>query len=544
MKKSSRFILAILSSFLLALPWYQEFSGLIALVAFVPLLFIEDYIYRTQENNKPIILIGYSSLTFAIWNILTTYWVHNAAFIGIVAAVIINTALMTTIFWMFHFTKKKLGPKIGQLALLVYWIAFEHFYLNAEISWPWLNLGNAFAKDVNLIQWYEYTGTLGGTFWIILTNIMCFNILKSYINVRKLKPLIPKIVIFISAILIPVFISLSIFKNYKVKGKEYNVAVLQPNIDPYNDKFGGMSHFEQLNILLDLADSITDESIDYVVGPETALDNSIWINNLETNYSIQTIKNFVNNRPKVHFITGIDCYKRYKPTEELTSTARYLKRQDFYYDAYNSALQIDTSSFIPIYHKSKLVVGVEKMPYPKLFKLLEDVIVDLGGTTGSRGTQNYRGTFKHSDNNTRIAPVICYESIYGEYVTEYIRNGADFIFVITNDGWWGNTAGHMQHLNYSQLRAIETRRSIARSANTGISAFINQKGEILNQTQWWVRDAIKNTIKANSEITFYVKYGDYIGRLADFLAIFIFLYTIVQNILNKSVLKQRNKSKI
>ncbi|MCK5169803.1 MAG: apolipoprotein N-acyltransferase, partial [Bacteroidales bacterium] len=128
---------------------------------------------------------------------------------------------------------------------------------------------------------------------------------------------------------------------------------------------------------------------------------------------------------------------------------------------------------------------------------------------------------------------------YGEFVTDYIKNGADFIFVITNDGWWGNTAGYKQHLNYSQLRAIETRRSIARSANTGISAFINQRGEILSRTQWWVRDAIKDTIKANTELTFYVKYGDYIGRLAGFLAIFIFLYAFVQSILNKSVLKKK-----
>ena len=535
MKKSSRFILVILNSILLTLPWYQQFSGLIILVALVPLLFVEDYIYKTGENNKSIILIGYSALTFAIWNILTTYWVHNAAFIGVVAAVIVNTILMTTTFWMFHFTKRKLGPKIGQFALLVYWIGFEHFYLNAEISWPWLNLGNALAKDIQLIQWYEFTGTLGGTLWIVVLNIMCFNLLKSYINSKDFKSLIPRIALFISIILIPIFISLMIYRNYEEKGQDYNIAVLQPNIDPYNDKFGGLSHFQQLNIIMDLADSITDESIDYVVAPETALDNSIWINNLNNNYSVQVIKNFVNNKPRVNFVTGIDCYKRFIPEEELTSTARYWERENFYYDAYNSAIQIDTNNYIPIYHKSKLVVGVEKMPYPKLFKLLGNVILDLGGTTGSRGTQNYRGTFKHSVDDVRIAPVICYESIYGEFVTDYIKNGADFIFVITNDGWWGNTAGYKQHLNYSQLRAIETRRSIARSANTGISAFINQKGEILSRTQWWVRDAIKDTIKANTELTFYVKYGDYIGRLADFLAIFIFLYAIVQNILNKSV---------
>ncbi len=229
------------------------------------------------------------------------------------------------------------------------------------------------------------------------------------------------------------------------------------------------------------------------------------------------------------------------PNEELTVTARYLQRENFYYDAYNSAIQIDTSNYIPIYHKSKLVVGVEKMPYPKLFKLLGNVILDLGGTTGSRATQDYRGTFKHPVSDMKVAPVICYESVYGEYVTDYIKNGANFIFVITNDGWWGNTPGFKQHLTYSSLRAIETRRSVARSANTGISAFINQRGEILNRTQWWVRDAIKNNIKANNELTFYVKYGDYIGRLAGFLAVFLFLYAIVQHILNKSKLKEGNK---
>lgn len=179
------------------------------------------------------------------------------------------------------------------------------------------------------------------------------------------------------------------------------------------------------------------------------------------------------------------------------------------------------------------------MPYPRLFKLLENVILNLGGTTGSRGTQDYRGTFKHTTDETRIAPVICYESIYGEYVTEYIRNGANLIFVITNDGWWGNTTGYKQHLSYSQLRAIETRRSIARSANTGVSAFINQKGEILNRTEWWVPDVIKNTLKANTEYTFYVRYGDYIGRIASFFAIFAILYTFVQVIITKKIILKK-----
>ena len=540
MKKSTRFLFVLLSSILLSLPWFRQFSGLLITIAFIPLLFIEDYIYETRSKNKSVVLWGYAAITFALWNIFTTYWIYNAALVGIISAVIVNTLLMTITFGLFHFTKRRLGPKTGNLSLLFYWIGFEYFYLNAEISWPWLNLGNAFAKDIQLIQWYEYTGTLGGTLYALALNILLFIILKSVVNKISVKTLTPKIIIYFLILIAPILISIQIFKNYTEKGKSYNIAVLQPNIDPYHEKFGGMSHFEQLNIIINLADSISDEQTDYVIGPETALDNSIWENNLAQNYSIQALKNFVNNKPRINLVIGLDSYRRYMPDEKMSETARHYvgENDDFYYDVYNAAIQIDTSKHIPIYYKSKLVVGVEKMPYPKLFKLLNKVILDLGGTTGSRGTQDFRETFKHTSDETHIAPVICYESVYGEYVTDYIKNGANFIFVITNDGWWGNTPGYKQHLTYSSLRAIETRRSVARSANTGISAFINQKGEILNQTQWWKRCAIKNSIKANQEYTFYVRYGDYIGRIAGFLAVIAYLYSLVQYFKSKTVRKK------
>jgi len=538
-KKNSRFILALLSSLLLALPWYESFSGLIILVAFIPILAIEDYIYETRHKNNPVVIIGYSALTFGIWNILTTYWIYNAAFIGLVAAVVINTLIMSTTFWMFHFTKRKFGIKIGQLSLIIFWLAFEFFYLSAEISWPWLNLGNALAKDIKLIQWYEFTGTLGGTFWILTINLMLYNVLTQYIKYKKFIYIVPKSLSLLIMLLIPVFISLNIFNNYTALGKEYNIAIIQPNINPYTEKFGGLSHDEQLQIILTLADSISDYSTDYVIAPETALNNSLWLNTLKENSSVDSIIRFVNNNPNIHFIIGIDAFEKLD-SNKVTPTARLSKgnNQQFYYNFYNSAIQIDTSDYIPVYHKSKLVTGVEKMPYPKIFKLLESAILDLGGTTGSRTIQDYRGIFNHTADKTKIAPVICYESVYGDYVTDYIKNGAHLIFIITNDGWWGNTIGHKHHLNYARLRAIENRRSIARSANTGISAFINQKGEILSQTSWWKRDAIKNTLRTNDKITFYARYGDYLGRLAGFLAVFLFLYAIVQHLLNKSILKR------
>ncbi|WP_339650093.1 apolipoprotein N-acyltransferase, partial [uncultured Salegentibacter sp.] len=181
-----------------------------------------------------------------------------------------------------------------------------------------------------------------------------------------------------------------------------------------------------------------------------------------------------------------------------------------------------------LYHKSKLVVGVENFPYQEILKpILGDVMIDLGGTVAMKTTQEDREVFA-LDNNSATGPIICYESVYGEYVTGYVENGADFLSIITNDAWWGNSQGHKQHLSYAKLRAIETRRDVVRSANTGISAFINQKGEITKSLGYEEQGSIKADIHLNSEKTFYVEYGDYLARVAQFLALFIFLFAIVK----------------
>ncbi|HRN41789.1 MAG TPA: apolipoprotein N-acyltransferase, partial [Vicingus sp.] len=177
-----------------------------------------------------------------------------------------------------------------------------------------------------------------------------------------------------------------------------------------------------------------------------------------------------------------------------------------------------------IYHKSKLVLGVEKMPFSSLLSPIEKFAINLGGTTGSYGVEKEAKIFDNE--KTKIAPVICYESIYGEYVTDYVKKGANVIFIITNDGWWEDTPGYKQHLAYGRLRAIETRRSIARSANTGISCFINQRGDVLQATNWWEQDVIAGKINLNNQTTFYTIHGDYIGRVAAFIGALMLLWNI------------------
>jgi apolipoprotein N-acyltransferase len=150
---------------------------------------------------------------------------------------------------------------------------------------------------------------------------------------------------------------------------------------------------------------------------------------------------------------------------------------------------------------------------------MKKFVINLGGTSGGLGKDKEPSNFTDV-NKVQYAPVICYESVFGEYVTDYVKKGANVICIITNDAWWGNTAGYKQHFEYAKLRAIENRRYVARSANTGISGFIDDEGKTIQKTKWNEEIAINGKVKVNYEITFYTKYGDCIAYMAAFYLLF------------------------
>ena len=308
-----------------------------------------------------------------------------------------------------------------------------------------------------------------------------------------------------------------------------NVVVVQPNIDPYNEKFSGLTPQEQLHKMLALAEEKIDSNTDYLVGPETSLVNEMIETELEESPAIVDIRAFLKKHPQLTFVTGASTIKEYKPGEKISATARKWKgaEVEYIYDSYNTAMQIDTTKNIQLYHKSKLVPGVEKMPFPALMKPLEKFAINLGGTAGSLGMQEERSVFTSMNKKAVIGSIICYESVYGEFVGEYVNKGANILCIITNDGWWEDTPGYKQHLAYATLRAIETRRSIVRSANTGTSCFISPIGEISEPTKWWEPASIKQTVVLNSAKTFYTLHGDYIGKSALLSAMGLLIYLIL-----------------
>ncbi len=511
--------LAICSAILLWAAWPAGGIAPLLFVALVPMLLLEDIVFHQQKQGLKSRLFPYAYLGFMCFNFATTWWIWYASAFGMFGAVLTNALLMTTVFQLFHLSRIRFGNAIGYTSLIVFWMGFEYFHMDWDLTWPWLNLGNGFAAWANMVQWYEFTGTQGGTLWIWLSNLLLFRIITAPSPKRKTQLTTLGIVIFF-----PLMFSFFLLKRYQEKPHPAEVVVVQPNIDPYNEKFNG-SNDEQLDKMLRLANSAVTPKTRLVVLPETALPTGIWSEDIENHRLILRLKAFSMEHPGLRILTGLSYYRFFHEGEKLSPTARSFKQGPGHYDAYNAAMQIQGNNAFQYHFKSRLVPGVEKMPFPILFGYLENFAIDLGGITGSLGVQEHPSVF--TGDSITAAPVICYESIYGEYVGEYIRKGANLICIMTNDGWWSDTPGYRQHCQYARLRAIEHRRSVARSANTGISCFIDQTGKISQATSWWVPAVIKSEVNINNDLTFYSTHGDLLGRTAYYISGFLLAITLL-----------------
>lgn len=513
MSKLKLLSLSVLSGSLFFAAWPVIGFAPIIFVAFVPLLYIENYFYSNFSEVKKLAVFNYSYLTFFIWNITTTWWIYNASGGGAAMAIICNSFLMAVVFMIYHIVRKKIKSKFSFWYFPSFWIAFEFIHLRWDTTWPWLTLGNVFSEYFKWIQWYEYTGVFGGSLWVFAVNILVLEMILQYNKDLKgviIKPLSYVLIV----IFIPIVISLIIFNTYQIKGTKLNTVIVQPNIDPYNEKFTLMGEADQLSKTLQLASVYVDANTDLLITPETTLPRNADENRLDEEESYQTLRKYIGNNKRLNILMGVSTISFYADNGKEPSATSRKTSEGYYYDLYNTAMLMNAGKNIQLYHKSKLVPGVEKMPFPWLMKPLEKFTIELGGTSGSLGMQDERSVFTTYDGKYKVAPIICYESVYGEYVTEYVKNGAGLLAIVTNDGWWGNTPGYKQHISYARLRAIETRRDIVRSANTGISAVINQKGQFEQRTEYWVDDVLKAEVNYNIEQTIYTKVGDLIARIA------------------------------
>ncbi len=519
---------SLLGGLLLTLAWPVSPLTPLVFVAWIPLLFLAD----TIISRRSFFLFCY--IHMLTWNAGTTWWIWNADPVAGVSAIVANSLLMCLPWWLYRLAGRRLNATAAAVALPACWLAFEYLHQNWELSWPWLTLGNVFAGQPKWVQWYEFTGTSGGSLWVLAVNLLLYKGLfrKNTIGFTTFRLTPRKLWSGVALAVFPIVISLVFFDQgfrSKTPLPQHNVVIVQPNVDPYQ-KQDYSTIEQQVQQLLRLTQQQLDSNTRLVVWPETALPMAVMQDELTRQPAYQPVMQFLAAHPRLSILTGVETYRSYG-AEKATATARLNDRTGEYLDAFNAATVLTAGETPAFYNKSKLVPGVEKLP--SFLHFMAPVFEKFGGTTGGYGSSPDVVVLRTQGQVYAAAPIICYESIYGEYVAKYVRKGATLLTIVTNDGWWKNTPGHRQHLQYARLRAIETRRWIARSANTGISAVIDDYGNVLESRGWDTAAAIRYAIPARTVETFYVQHGDLVSKAACVAAVCLLVWLLFTGIKRK-----------
>ena len=498
-------------------------------IGFIPLFYLADWGLQTSKWKN----FGVLFSALLLWNIATTWWVWFASDVGAIAMLILNTYLMYLPFGFTRWLQRKKGFQWDAKWLFVaIWLLYEYGHHRWDLSWPWLTLGNAFSGMTWYVQWYEFTGTLGGTALILAVNILFYQALRNnqWKDKRSwmMRFRLPLGIVCFFGLLSVLLGQLATDFVHQKKSKlkqPYRVVAIQPNYDPYDEKFV----LDPMQMVRDMAKT-TDSAgpADCVLWPETSLVSNIDVGSPAQDMQVSYLMHHWQKNGSADIEPRRDSFQnRYRQAEPPAMligsnmihwyswmgkgkpdvAARQSSNPEFWYTLHNSALWIQpellihpigsdrfkherlrgsmVSGDIQFYHKSKLVPGTEQLPFVTVLPFLERLAISLDENSAS-GTLGKNATAKALGNgNSKVAPIICYESIYGDYVSDYVKDGASWLAVITNDAWWNNTPGHKQHFSFAKLRAIEQRKWLVRSANTGISGFIDPLGRTTLRSGWY-----------------------------------------------------------
>lgn len=525
----SRRLAAVLLTPLLLCPGWLGMTGFTLFAGLVPLLWLSDSYDGSRRSWWR--TAGWAALAFALWNAVTVWWIGLATPVGPVAATLASTFLNLVAFMLFHTVSKRAPRPLAYTTLVAAWIATEYWYTTGDFSWPWLLLGNGFSHDVWAIQWYEWTGLFGGTFWVLAVNLLLYEAWRARRDPRRWTKAG-------AALLLPLVLSLVLgHREGRLERVEaartgsVRVSVVQPNVDCY-DKFHGDTEAQRRN-LFDLLARVPADA-QFILLPETAVPGHYWEPALsqyplgdEADAFWQALRDTLRRtHPGALLVTGANTLRRYE-AGAATATARRNPYDGSRYDIFNTAVGIDSAGRLQLHHKGRLVIGVENTP-TWVFDLMEFLVIDLGGTVGQIG-RGTRGTvFDHA--GVGMGPAICYEGLYGDFFGDFVRRGADFMAIVSNDGWWGDTPGYRHLFTLSRLRAVEHRRAIARSANTGRSGFISPRGEVGETLGWEERGVLTADVPLCRRKTFYTRYGDYLGRIAEYVLLLSLLYFVAYRV--------------
>ena len=532
-KKSSERFLLILSGILFGIS-FPPFPFPITLLIF---FFLVPYLFTIKNRTSLAEINKLSYLTFLTLSVITLYWVGSwqskaDPFLMIGGGVLLffYPAVLLIISTLFYLTKKIFGNKISLWLLPIHWITVEYLLTLTDLKFPWLTLGHSLAKFTAFIQVADLIGSYGLSLIILYINVMLFKAAENFSQSfsKSIRLVLVSILIF-CVIIFYGFIKI----NNSTQQKTIKVGIVQPNLDPWEKwQTGGLT--DLLNDYFELSDTCIKQGAKIVIWPETAL--PVYLLSAEYDYLTDSIYSYV-GKNNIYLLTGMPDFQVYY--ENPPTNAKKSQNSDYYFTTYNSILLFNPiSKEIQRYGKMHLVPLGEKVPFVESLPFLGDFFkwnVGISSWNTGRDTTIFNLVI---DNDTiKLAGLVCFESVFPSFVSEFAKRGAEFLVVVTNDSWYGNSSGPYQHKEFAALRTVENRKAVVRCANGGISCLIDQFGRTIYETQMFTKESFVVDVPIVKQNSFYSENHDIIPILASAFSIWI----IGLNILSK-VKKSFNKN--
>ena len=537
--KNKERILLILSGALLGIS-FPPFPFPFTLLMFVGLV---PYL-KVIENKQTLIDINRSTYLMAfVFSLITIYWVgswqkESDPFLMISGGLLlfVNPAQLLIPSTLYYFTKKLFKKNIALFIFPIFWVTYEFVTMITEIRFPWMTLGSGLALFNKFIQAADIIGSLGLSLIVIFINVFFY---KAFINYKSSKKKFYQN-FSISVLIFLIVISYGFYRtsSFVQSGKVIKAGLIQPNINPW-DKWSTGDLKTLLNLYLGLSKKAINDGAEILIWPETAM--PVYLMSGRYQSTVDSIYSFLwqNN---IYLLTGMPDLIYYKK-DNHPDDAKYSESGDFYYATYNAILLLSPhTSAIQRHGKTKLVPFGEKVPYADKLPFLGSLIkwgVGITGWNVGHDTTVFRLPFPKPKNgiitysgkdSLYINGLVCYESVFPDFVAQFVDKGAQMIAVVTNDSWYGKLSGPYQHKEYAALRAVENRRSVVRAANGGISCIINPLGISETQSKMFEKTFIVGNVDIEDVKTFYTKNPLIIPILSSAFSIWILGIFILKKI--------------
>lgn len=503
-KKAVDYYLPVISGILLALSFPSFDYYLLAWVAFVPLM-VSLWTKDTGQAFSNGYIFG---LTYFFG---TLYWIYHSinhfggipflASLCIVLLLCLYLSIYPAVFSLVFVQMIKKTKLPALLIAPVLWVVLEYARSYALTGFPWSSIGYSQYKFLHIIQIADITGIYGISFLVLMMNGAIADVLLLKKRVQRM-PLFPISFTIVGLSVVFIIISASIgYGHWRLgqqrSGNLIKASVIQGNIEQ-DKKWEPAFQNEVLETYFTLSKEAAATSPQLIIWPETAVPFM-----------------FDYDRSNTEKLLG---FERGLGTDLLFGSVRVQEQGRGKTLLTNSAVLLDREGKnIYEYDKIHLVPFGEYVPLRSVLFFIDKLVAGIGDYVP--GEEYTRAETEFGSFGT----MICYEIIFPGLVRKFFTNGGDFIVTITNDAWFGKTAGPYQHFSMAVFRAIENRKPVVRAANTGISGFIDSSGRVLSETSLFHRLVLTEQVKTDRTLTFYTKYGDLFSYLCIVISIVLCL---------------------